>query len=100
MGRNYSRNTGASALSFEKSGLSPLSKQKPKRKSRKQTTDKEKLENLYKKVEKSIFTGQGNLLKYISDAKALGRARGVQHAQIIKVVLTTYIPSHYKDELS
>ena len=48
------------------------SEQKPPRKPRKQTTDKEKLENLYKKVENSAFKGQGNVSQKIEEAEELG----------------------------
>ena len=52
--------------------LSLTSEQTFKQKPRKQTVDEEKLKILYDKVQKSVFTGQGSLAKYISDAKSLG----------------------------
>ena len=52
--------------------LSLTSKQKSKRKSRKQTNVEEKLKNLYNKVEKSVFTGQGSFSQYIDKSEELG----------------------------
>jgi len=55
----------------DKSELNSDSEQKPKRKPRKQTSVEEKLKNLYNKVEKSVFTGQGSFSQYIDKAKSL-----------------------------
>lgn len=56
----------------DKSKLGFDFEQPSKRKPRQQTTDKEKLDNLYKKVENSAFTGQGNTSQKIEGAKELG----------------------------
>ncbi len=56
----------------EKSELSSQSKQKPKRKPRKQTSEEEKLRNLYKKVENSAFTGKMSTSNLKLKAEELG----------------------------
>lgn len=56
----------------DKSELNSDSEQKPKQKPRKQTTDKEKLETLYKKVENSAFTGKISTSNLKLKAEALG----------------------------
>jgi len=52
--------------------LSASTDQKPKKKSKWHTTDEQKLQKLYNKVEKSIFTGQRSLSQAIVDTKSLG----------------------------
>lgn len=66
----FKERPGAGGPSGVKSGLT--SEHKTKRKPRKQTTDKQKLDNLYKKVEKSAFSGQGTTSQKIDEAKELG----------------------------
>ena len=58
-------NRSCCCLAREIAELSSATEQKPKRKPRKQTTDEEKLVNLYKNVENSAFTGQGNISQKI-----------------------------------
>ena len=60
---------GAGGPKGVKLGLT--SEQKTKRKPRKHTSDKEKLDKLYKKVEKSASTGQGSFSQKIEKAEKL-----------------------------
>ncbi len=66
----FKERPGAGGPSGVKLGLT--STQKSKRKPRKKTTDKEKLENLYKKVETSAFTGKISTSNLKLKAEELG----------------------------
>jgi len=80
--------------------LSSSTEQKSKRKSKHDTTDKEKLETLYKKVEKSAFTGQKPTSQsLIEEAEELGL--NVESYEIelqkIKACLRNSVGRRYED---
>ncbi len=75
-------------------------KQKPKRKSKWSTDNKEKLDKLYKKVKKSAFTGQKPTYQSLIDkAKELGLdvTNRVEELEEIKQVLIDSIGKQYAD---
>ncbi len=79
--------------------LSASTEQPPKRKPRKPTTDEEKLEKLYKKVEKSVITGQGSISQYIENARKLGLpvTNPEEEFQNLKACLRASVGRRYED---
>ena len=78
---------------------SSTSEQKDKRTPQKQTSDKEKLDKLYKKIQKSVSTGQGNLFEYIQKAEALGLdvTHYTEELEYIKQVQRDSVGRQYAD---
>ena len=79
----FLKHPGAGGPKGVKPGLT--SEQKPKRAPRKQTNDKDKLDNLYNKVEKSAFTGQGSF-SYLKIRTALLYCQSIEKRPFVSIV--------------